>query len=202
ALRTLRILCVLCVLNYSGSIITPLLHKFTLFFILLNFSLLQGQVFKTQKEALEQAFPDGQNISRKVVFLTEKQIRQIQKLAKARVESKLIVYYVGSVADSVTGYAFFETDIVRTKPATFMVVIRPDSSIKFVTILAFYEPLDYLPIPRWLNLFRGKRLNANLWMKRDIHNITGATLSVQAITLGVRKMLAIYQVAIPKEKAR
>lgn len=158
-----------------------------------------AQVFKTQKEALKQAFPDGYTITRKVLFLTDEQVDKIQKLAKSKVESKLVTYYVGSEEDTTVGYAFFETKIVRTKPVTFMLVVNPNGTIRYVDILAFYEPLDYIPTSKWLDLFKAKILNDNLWPRRDIHHITGATLTVQAITQEVRKILAIYQIAIPKE---
>lgn len=177
---------------------------FLLLFILklLIFSSSYAQVFKTKNEALLQAFPEKDSVARKVLFLTEKQVEEIQKLAKAKLESKIITYYVGSTADSVLGYAFFETSIVRTKPATFMVVVNPDGKVKYIEILAFYEPADYLPTNNWYNLFKEKQLNEDLWPKRGIHNITGATLSVRAITLGVRKILAIFEIAISKEESK
>ena len=159
-----------------------------------------AQVFKTQKKALQEAFPNGVSIERKTLFLTDEQVNQIQRLAKTKLESKIITFYEGEKADSITGYAFFETNIVRTKPETFMVVLDKKARIKFVEVLAFYEPLDYLPTSNWFALFTDKILSDKLWPKRDIHNITGATLSVQAITQGVRKMLAIYEVAIAKGK--
>ncbi|TDI87145.1 MAG: FMN-binding protein [Caldithrix sp.] len=159
-----------------------------------------AKVFKTQQQALQEAFPNSDSIDRKTLFLTEKQVNQIQRLAKAKLESKIVTFYVGKKADSIMGYAFFESNIVRTKPETFMVVLDKRARLKIVEVLAFYEPLDYLPTSNWFALFAGKILSDKLWPKRDIHNITGATLSVQAITLGVRKMLAIYQVAIAKGK--
>ena len=171
-------------------------------FVLLVFSVVSpsyGQVFKTQSDALMQAFPSNAKIERKVAFLTDAQIKTIESLAKAKLESKLVTYYVGSADGKIAGYAFFETNVVRTKPETFLVTLNPDASIKFVEILAFYEPFDYLPTPKWLKLFNEKILNDNLWPKRDIHNITGATLTAQSITQGVRKMLAIYQVIIKGE---
>jgi hypothetical protein len=174
------------------------------FFLITGFMLIfsssYGQVFKTQREGFELAFPGDTSVERKALFLTDDQIAKIEPLAKAKLESKLVTYYVGSRADSITGFAFFETSVVRTKPETFMVVVRPDGLVKLVEILAFYEPLDYLPTPRWLKLFNDKMLDDQLWPKRGIHNITGATLTVQSITQGVRKILAIYQVAINKEK--
>ncbi len=155
-----------------------------------------GQVFKTQSDVLKSLFPENSTVERKVVFLTDDQTKTIEKLAKAKLESKLVTYYIWTRRDSVLGYAFFETNVVRTKPETFVVGLNPDGSVKSIEILAFYEPLDYLPTSRWLKLFNKKILNDGLWPKRDIHNITGATLTAQAITQGVRKILAIYQVAI------
>ncbi len=167
--------------------------------LVLIFSPARAQVFKTQKQALEQAFTECDTVKRNTVFLTDKQVAKIQKKANAKLESKLATYYVGVKSDSVTGYAFFETNIVRTKPETFMVVVNPDGSVRFVEILAFYEPMDYLPTDRWFRLFEGKVLNNELWPKRGIHNISGATLSVRAITLGVRRILATYDIAIARE---
>ncbi|MFQ5706209.1 MAG: FMN-binding protein [bacterium] len=161
-----------------------------------------AQMFKTQKQALEQAFPAPQRTARKVLFLTEGQKRRIEKLAKVKVDSKLITYYVGSDSLKVTGYAFFDMRVVRTKSVTFVVVLQSDGRVKYVEILAFHEPLDYLPTRRWLELFKSRLLSVGLWPKRDIANITGATLSARAITQGVRKTLAIYQVAISQDHAK
>ncbi len=83
-----------------------------------------------------------------------------------------------------------------------MAVVNPDSTLRIVEVLSFYEPQDYLPTPRWLALFRNRILSEGLWPKRDIHQITGATLTTQALTLAARRMLATYVVAVPKEIRR
>ena len=164
----------------------------------LAFSPVVAQVLSTQQQALERAFPKPQLVERQTLFLDDKQVELIQKLARAKLESKIVTYYLGKDNGKISGYAFFATDVVRTKAATYMAVIDPVSTIRRVEILAFYEPMDYFPTPRWLELFRGKGLNDNLWPKRDIHNITGATMTTQALTQGVRRMLAIFQTAVPK----
>jgi len=169
------------------------------FFVVVILSPAVAQIFSTQQQALERAFPKPQIIERRTLFLDDKQVATIQKLARAKLESKIVTYYAGKDGNKITGYAFFATDVVRTKAATYMAVVNPDSSIRLVEILAFYEPMDYFPTRRWLELFDGKWLNDDLWPKRAIHNITGATLTTQAITLGARKTLAIFQVAVPKD---
>ena len=161
---------------------------------------LQAQVFKTKDVALREAFAGCDTIVRKVVFLTDDQVMAIEKDARSKVESKVVAYYVGHKGDTTVALAFFETTNVRTKPATFMVLVRPDATIEHVEMMAFYEPFDYLPAERWLRLFQEKVLDDNLWPQRGIHGITGATLTVRAITKGVRKILATYQIAIQRRK--
>lgn len=157
-----------------------------------------SQVYLTREAALELYFPE-ERVQRRTVFLTDEQVMGIQTAARARVPSKVVTYYVGTRDGSVTGYAFFDTHVVRTMPATIMIVIDPDSTVRAVEVLAFYEPEDYRPTERWLDQFRGKSLRNDLWLKRGIHNIVGATLSAQSISDAVRVMLATYQNAVPKD---
>lgn len=159
-------------------------------------------VYLTQEQALKLAFPKATAIERRTVFLTEEQVKSIQSVAKAKVESKIVAYYVGKGSKGIEGYAFFETHVVRTMPETFMAVITPDGTLRFVEMLAFYEPEDYVPPRKWLGLFSSKKLDETLWVKRGVRNIAGATLTAQAITQGVRKILAIFEVVVQKERIR
>lgn len=158
-----------------------------------------SQVYLTKEKALEVYFPDAA-VERKTVFLTDEQVKAIQSAARAKVPSRLVTYYVGRTSMGVSGYAFFDTHVVRTMPETFMTVVAPDGSVRGVEILAFYEPEDYLPPKRWLATFDGKSVQSDLWLKRGVQNIVGATLSAQAITDGVRVMLAVFEHAVPKEQ--
>ena len=47
---------------------------------------------------------------------------------------------------------------------------------------------------RFLNQYRGKGPDSPLRINRDILNITGATVSSRAVTLGVKKVLAAFRV--------
>lgn len=155
-----------------------------------------GQVYLTRDEALHLAFPEGTRVERKTLFLSDEQVERIQQLAKARVESKVVTYYVGAADTGIVGYAFFETHIVRTMPETFMAVIHRDGTVGMVEILAFYEPEDYKPSKRWLSQFENEKLSEDLWLKRGIRTISGATLTAHAITEGVRRMLATFSLVV------
>lgn len=150
-------------------------------------------VFKTQDVALETTFSEADTVVRKTLFLDDEQINTLQDKSRSKFSSQIISYYVGLKDGSPIGYAFFEDQIVRTKKAIVMVVLLPDGTVENVEVLAFYEPEDYLPIERWFELFFGKRLTANLWPGKQIHAVTGATLSVHSFTLCTRRALALYE---------
>jgi len=158
-----------------------------------------GKVFLTKDDALKKAFPEANEIERLTIFLTDSDINKIQVLSKAKIESKIFTYYIARGRNGIIGYVIFGSHIVRTKPEVYMVVINPDGSIKYVEILAFYEPEEYLPPKRWFEQFNGKVLDDTLWTKRGISAVTGATLSANGITQEVRKALAVFQIMILKK---
>lgn len=153
-----------------------------------------ARVLLSQQEALALAFPAGTRVERRTAYLTEDQQRRAQEAGHVKIESKVWAYYVGISSLGAGGYAYFETHVVRTMPETFMVALAPDGSVRFVEILAFLEPEDYLPRPRWLAQFQARKLDGELFVRRGLRNITGATLSSQALADGVRRVLAVHAV--------
>jgi hypothetical protein len=160
----------------------------------------EAKVFHSKQEALTLAFPDADKVDTRTFFLTEEQVQRIATLATTPVESKLVTVYVGQKNGEVLGYGFIETNIVRTLPETFLIVVSPTGSIQKLFVLAFYEPEEYLPAERWLRQFDQKALNPDLQLRRDIYGIAGATLTSRAVTSGVRKVLAFFQVLFQEGK--
>lgn len=152
-------------------------------------------VFLTQDKALELAFGAGAAVERQTAFLTQAQVERARALAGAGIEiaSALVTRYVGRDASGhVVGTAYFDTHRVRTLQETLMVVVDPSGRVARVEILAFGEPPEYLPKRGWLDRFTGRLLDDDLSVKRGIRGITGATLSSQAATDAVRRVLALH----------
>ena len=170
----------------------------TLSIIILWCSPSEAKVYLTKDDALKMAFPDAE-IERKTLFLTDEDIKKIESISKTRLESKLFTYYIARRKEEILGYTVFGSHIVRTKPEVYMVVINPDGRLNHIKILAFYEPEEYLPPKKWFEQFNGKVLDDNLWIKRGISAVTGATLSANGITQEVRKALAVFQIMILKK---
>jgi hypothetical protein len=153
-----------------------------------------ARVFMSQQQALAGAFPAGTTVTRKTTFLTPQQLDAARKTSGVDFKDQMIVRYTGTANGRVVGYAYFDTHIVRTLPETVMIVVTPEGRIDRVDILSFSEPQDYLPKERWMEQFEGRRLDADLSLKRSIRPISGASLSGRAIVNASRKILAIHAV--------
>lgn len=160
-----------------------------------------AKVFYAKDEALRVAFPEADTIDKQTFFLTDEQAKQIETLARARLESKLVTVYVGRRNQKALGYALIDVHVVRTLPQASMIILSPEGRVVSTLVLAFYEPLEYLPPGRWLRQFEGKAAPSALVLGREIAGITGATLTAHAITDSVRKALALYDVLLaPKRR--
>ena len=92
------------------------------------------------------------------------------------------------------GYAVVVEEIGKHRPITFVVGVRPDGAVQDVALMVYREPYGgEVRAPRCLAQYRGKNLTASLLSFRHIRNITGATLSAEAIGRGVRKALALLR---------
>ena len=156
-----------------------------------------GKVFLSVAEALELAFPKA-SVTRRTEYLTEEQLERAQELAEVDVPRAIVHPYVAKDAKGKTlGVAWFDTHNVRSKRETVMYVVAPDRTISRIEVLAFAEPLEYLPRANWYAQFYGKKLGPELSLKRDIRGVTGATLTAVGTTEGARRILALHEVVFP-----
>lgn len=153
-------------------------------------SLGASAVILTEQEALERAFP-GARFEREVLYLTEAQVEGVQERARSRLPSAIVTMVEAYEGDSLVGRAYLDTHTVRTMPETVLTAVSPAGAVRAALVLQFAEPTDYLPRERWLETFGGKPLDDDLWPGRGVRRVTGATLTVQALTEAVRRSLAI-----------
>lgn len=161
-----------------------------------------AKVFASQKDALAAAFPEAERIERRTLVLDDETAARIEALTGQPVKARVVVLHTAHAADdTILGHAHIDVHIVRTKPEAFMVVLTPDGSVRSVRVLAFHEPLDYLPTDGWYEQFRGKTRADGLRVGRDVHGVVGATLSARAAADGVRRMLAYWEVLLRSDEA-
>lgn len=80
---------------------------------------------------------------------------------------------------------------------TYAVGISRDGTVKQIEIMEYRETYgSEVRNPAWRKLFVGKSAASPVKLNQDIVNITGATLSSKHITDGVRRVLAVYDMAL------
>jgi hypothetical protein len=155
-----------------------------------------AKVFHSQKEGLALAFPEADRIDEETWILGAAQKQAIEKLARAPLESEIVTLYSGWKGETLLGWAYIDVHTVRTLPEAFLVVLDPQGAVRSLRVLAFHEPLDYLPTERWYRQFDGRSIVEPLRLGGDVHGIVGATLSARAVTRSVRRVLAFHEVLI------
>lgn len=176
--------------------ITQKTLSFILFVLLSCFSISAfSTIFYSKNEAMELAFGKDAQVETLSLFPDKNEIAQIETLAKVKMESGMFSFYVGKKQGKILGYAAIETETVRTKPETLMVLLTSEGAVRSVTLLAFHEPPEYQPSENWFEQLINKPLE-ELNFNKGIQAISGATLSTRSALNSVRKVMAVYQVMI------
>lgn len=155
-----------------------------------------AEIFHSKESALRLAFPEAESFESDSIILSAGQVDAVEARSKTRVDSRLINVHVARSAEGIVGYAFLETHTIRSLPETILVAIDPDGTSRSVHLLAFHEPSEYRPPDRWLGQFAGQELNDELSLRGGLAGIAGATMTANAITAAVRRLLAIFDVAV------
>lgn len=166
----------------------------TLLFLILNTAFAQvlgDPVALTQRTFL------SKSVEQKNIILTDPQMQQLSMASQQKIDSKLYRIYLAKNGEKTVGYGVLMNKKVRTKTAIALYLIGMDRKIKSIEIVAFNEPMEYLPTATWLNVFDQKSSANTLKLNQDIPTTTGATLSARAITDGARAALALLDIAAP-----
>lgn len=106
-----------------------------------------------------------------------------------RVDSAQV--YRVSRGGALLGFAEVINSKGKDRPITYLVATDSADALRDVDILVYREPrggeVAYEP---WRKQFRGKSAKDPLQVGKDIRNVSGATISVNSVTRGVRRALA------------
>lgn len=127
--------------------------------------------------------------ARKVTESIERLFGRAARLDTLRVDSASVLRV--SRDDSLLGFAAVANVTGKDQPITFLVAMDAEDRLKDVDILVYREPYGgEVAYDAWRRQFRGRTAADSLRVGREIRSISGATISVHAVTLGVRRLLA------------
>lgn len=104
-------------------------------------------------------------------------------------------YQTVLIGSRIAGYAMVDNARGKSQPITYVLMVDPTISVMDLEILVYREPYGgEVSNESFRRQFRGKRSRDNVRIGSGIRNISGATISSNAVTNGTRRLLATLQV--------
>jgi H+/Na+-translocating ferredoxin:NAD+ oxidoreductase subunit G len=151
--------------------------------------------FLTEEEAPRAVFPEATGVTwRRVPASPELREAMRARLGRTRPSLWEPGYRMAEArrGNVLLGYAVIVEEIGKHRPITFVVGVGRDGAVADVAVMAYREAYGgEVRERRFLAQYHGKGLADPLLPFRDIRNISGATLSAEAIGRGVRKAVAL-----------
>lgn len=153
---------------------------------------LGAKILISPAESLKNSFGVDTQVVKKNILLNKKQAKKVSKNARVKLDSKIFRVYKALKNNKIIAYGILFSKRVRSKNATVLYIIDRDSTLKSIEIIAFNEPMEYLPSKKWNSQFENMQTQNKPRIGKEIATITGATLSARTITDGVRLAFAFY----------
>jgi hypothetical protein len=175
-------LCLICLISSLGN---PLLAS------------AQEGIFLKEEDAPKAVFPDATSFLRKVIPSNAElkdNIKQRMGKTLTSLWEDSYVTFVAKKGETILGYAVIVEEIGKHRPITFIVGVGSDHKIKDAALMVYREAYGgEVRDRRFLQQYKGKQLKDPLLPYRDIQNVSGATMSVEAIGRGSKKALALVE---------
>lgn len=153
------------------------------------------RLYLTPAEALGEIFEDVASVDTTLAVLTEEEMQGLHKMLGGAVpRDSIFVYKPRDESGKLLGYAVIAEEVGKYRPITFMVGTTAELKVQNVEVLIYRESRGgEVRRSRFLRQYRGKSADNPIRINRDILNIAGATMSVNAMNHGVKRTLAILE---------
>ena len=158
-------------------------------------------VYLTLDQAPQAVFPGAEMERRDVPSTPQFQASLKSKLGRLvpSVWEPSYATFTARQSGQTIGYAVIVEEIGKHRPFTVIVAATPDFRVKDVAVMVYRETRGgEITQRRFLAQYKGKRAADPIQLDRDIIGISGATLSSTHVTDGVRRVVAMAQVALKK----
>lgn len=172
-----------------------LVNRFLVSIILLALSL-HGSELKERSDAVIYSI-FGDNAEMKFVKWEIPSTKKfdIEKQTGQRFFKDFIYSYIITKEDSLAGVAFVDNVYGKSMPITFITVFDDKGSIIKSEILKYREQYGGgVSDSNWNRQFEGKNSNSSYEIGADIQGITGATISVQSVSKGIKKLALLFPI--------
>jgi hypothetical protein len=143
-------------------------------------------------EQAQQVMFQGRALTAMPLSLSAADIAAIERDSGVRVYAGALRVWKGD-----DGYFFVDAVIGKHDLITYAVALTLDGKVRQTEILEYREAYGgEVRNAHWRAQFTGRQHGDPVRIGRDIQNISGATMSCEHVTDGIRRLLATYAIAI------
>jgi hypothetical protein len=147
--------------------------------------------------AQKAVYPDADAFQEVVVKQTPEQINALLELAGPQPPHGTIRIFKATRNGAALGHVFVDEVIGRENLITYAIGIDADGALRNLEIMSYRESHGgEVRNPGWRGQFDHRNSLDELRFRTDIKNISGATLSSEHVTQGVRWLLALWQATL------
>ncbi|WP_304545256.1 FMN-binding protein [Sulfurimonas microaerophilic] len=161
---------------------------------------LSAGMLLSPQEILKSNFGSDATIIEKNIILKKAQKQAVQKAAQQKLNSSIVRTYKVSKGSEHLAYAILLSNKIRSKNGVYLYTINAQDVLESIEVVAFNEPLEYMPNDTWKKQFANTDTTQHLNIPKNISTITGATLSARSITESANVAMQIYNVVLKAQK--
>lgn len=153
-------------------------------------SLIFSQSIKEDIEkALKSCYGVQSVIQQEKILLNDYGKSDIERLTGQKFFAEEVYLYKISAQNEIQGYAILDNVYGKSMPITFLVMYDKNATILCTQIIRYREPYGgAIQNKKWNDQFSGKNISSEFKVDKDVHNISGATISVHSVTKGIKKL--------------
>ncbi|BCN93476.1 hypothetical protein THMIRHAM_12610 [Thiomicrorhabdus immobilis] len=156
-----------------------------------------GIQYLSVQQAQTALYPQANQFTENFIELTATQKEQIESISDVRQRWKQQKTWKAYKGDEFLGWFIVDKVIGKHEFITYAAAISAQGEILNIEIMDYRETYGgEVNEASWKSHFKGVDKNSPLELEQDIPNISGATLSCRNVTNGVKRLLALYEVAL------
>ncbi len=153
--------------------------------------------YLTVEQAQKALFPKASELAPLTIDLSAEQREAIESTSGVAVRNLHPEVWKASGAGGSLGWFMVDRVVGKHEFITYALALDPQGAVRGLEIMDYREIYGgQVRELSWREQFYGKSFGAALRLDQDIRNISGATLSCRHVTDGVRRLLALYHVAL------
>lgn len=159
-----------------------------------------SEIRENTERSIKNVFGENITLDFEKYTIPEEAKLSIQKISKQAFFRDEIYLWRINKNDSLIGHAILDNVIGKSLPITFLVIFDLDKNIISTEIIKYREQIGgEVRNHKWNSQFIGKNSNSSFVVGDEINGISGATMSVNSVSKGIKKLTFLIDYIMEKK---